>query len=102
MAPHWLHTINSYVRLAKDAGQVANDKFPPVTNVEELKGNSNYHVVTPEQCLEMVAGLGDDAQFHFNPMQGGLHPKLAWESLKLFESKVLPHLKVKFNDNLLY
>lgn len=100
---HWLHTTQSYMKFAAAEGLAeVNDKFPAVNSVEDLKKSPGYRVITPEQCLQMVDEMGDDVQFHFNPMQGGLHPKLAWDSLKLFEKKVLPHLNVEFRDNLLY
>ena len=100
---HWLHPTQSYMKLAQlAANKEVNDKFPVVNSVEKLKQSPGYRVMTPEQCLQMVEELGDDAQFHFNPMHGGLHPKHAWESLKLFEKKVLPHLNVEFRENLLY
>jgi alkanesulfonate monooxygenase SsuD/methylene tetrahydromethanopterin reductase-like flavin-dependent oxidoreductase (luciferase family) len=103
VGPHWLHTTQSYMKLAQQADQKrVNDKFPIVNSVEDLKSSPGYRVMTPEQCLQMVEEMGDDTQFHFNPMQGGLHPDAAWESLKLFERKVLPHLKTEFRDNLLY
>jgi len=103
VGPHWLHTTQSYMKLASLAGlKEVNDKFPVVNSVDDLKQNPGYRIVTPEQCLQMVEQMGDDVQFHFNPMQGGLHPKTAWESLKLFERSVLPHLDVEFRDNLLY
>lgn len=103
VGPHWLHTSNSYFRWAQQVGKTVNDKFPAVETVEDLKRNPGYRVVTPEQCLQMFDELGEDAQLHMNPMQGGLDPKVAWRSLKLFEDKVLPYLNnVKYTDNLLY
>ncbi|MGE0387197.1 MAG: LLM class flavin-dependent oxidoreductase [Gammaproteobacteria bacterium] len=103
VGPHWLHTTQSYLKLSADAvGGRLNDKFPLVRSVDDLRGNPGYRIVTPEQCLQMVAEMGDDVQFHFNPMHGGLHPRLGWESLKLFERRVLPYLQVEFRDNLLY
>lgn len=103
VGPHWLHTTQSYMKLSAKAGRAeVNDKFPIVNTIDDLRNNPGYRVITPEQCLQMVDEIGGDVQFHFNPMHGGLHPKLAWESLKLFERKVLPHLDVEFLDKLLY
>ena len=103
VGPHWLHPTQSYMKLAADAGRIeVNDKFPIVSSVEDLKKSPGYRVMTPEQCLQMVEEMGDDVQFHFNPMHGGLHPRHAWDSLRLFEKKVLPYLKVEVRENLLY
>jgi len=29
----------------------------------------------------------------FNPLEGGIPPELAWQSLRLFEDEVLPNLR---------
>jgi len=104
LVPYWTHIINVYNQWAIEDGKlhVVNDKFPLATNKEELKRNPTYKVMTPEQCLEYAASLGEHADLRFVPLAGGLPPAVAWSSLKLFERKVLPYLKVTRNDGILY
>lgn len=101
--PHWAHTCNGYNQWAMEAGyDRVNEKFPPMESVEQMKASPRYRVLTPEQCLEYIDSLGPRNELHFNPMQGGLDPKIAWESLNLFEKKVLPHLKVEADERVLW
>ena len=102
LLPHWTHSAKIYERWAIENGQKPNDKFPLATTVEDLRRIPTYKVMTPEQCVEYAESLGENGELRFQPLPGGLDPKLAWRSLKLFEDKVLPHLDVKRVANLLY
>ena len=44
-------------------------------------------------ACELANELGDSARSLFHPLVGGIPPDLAWESLELFEAKVLPRLR---------
>ena len=37
--------------------------------------------------------LGPNGVYHFTPLLGGLDPAFAWESLRLFEAEVWPHVR---------
>lgn len=52
-----------------------------------------YPVVTPDQCVQLGATLGDDAPLNFHPLVSGLDPALGWESLELFGAEVRPRLR---------
>jgi alkanesulfonate monooxygenase SsuD/methylene tetrahydromethanopterin reductase-like flavin-dependent oxidoreductase (luciferase family) len=62
---------------------------PDLTDPEDLRTSGRYVVVTPEECIAMVR-LHDGLTLH--PLMGGIAPDLAWRSLELFETKVLPAL----------
>jgi hypothetical protein len=49
-------------------------------------------VVTPDECLRLVRELGPDAEIQLHPLMGGMDPELGWESLQLFEGKIMPQL----------
>lgn len=102
LVPYWTHSARVYERWAIENGQKLNDKFPVASTKEELKSYPTYRVMTPEQCIEYAESLGENGELRFQPLSGGLDPKLAWKSLKLFETKVLPHINVKKVENLLY
>ncbi|MGB3411711.1 MAG: LLM class flavin-dependent oxidoreductase [Microthrixaceae bacterium] len=84
---------NSYGTWAEQAG-IDTGHRPVVSDDlgNDLRGDPEYVVVTPSQCVELIARLGPSGTLPFNPMMGGLTPASAWRSLRLFESEVLPHL----------
>src|SRR5579862_1683159 len=63
------------------------------TSVDDLKASPQYVVGTPEQVCARLEGLPADAGVTLSPLAGGLPPDLAWESLELFATRVLPHLR---------
>jgi alkanesulfonate monooxygenase SsuD/methylene tetrahydromethanopterin reductase-like flavin-dependent oxidoreductase (luciferase family) len=60
------------------------------SNLDAIRASGNYVVVTPEECRELAeASRG----LTLHPLMGGIDPALAWESLRLIEAEVLPHLR---------
>ena len=49
-----------------------------------------YKVFTPDQCVDLGEETG---RLILHPLMGGMSPQLGWESLRLFESEVLPRLR---------
>lgn len=96
LGPHALHNANSYAEMA--AGS-PNQKTPFETEIakgdyEKLRASRNCLVLTPDECVEFAkanAMLGGSLQFV--PLLGGFSPDLAWESLELFASNVMPRLR---------
>jgi alkanesulfonate monooxygenase SsuD/methylene tetrahydromethanopterin reductase-like flavin-dependent oxidoreductase (luciferase family) len=91
IAPHALHETNAYGKWIAEAGgagpyQVAKD-------ADELRASGAYCVLTPDELIARVRALGPNASVSLHPLMGGLDPELAWESLQLLESKVLPALR---------
>ncbi|MGE3329072.1 MAG: LLM class flavin-dependent oxidoreductase [Acidimicrobiia bacterium] len=56
---------------------------------ESLRTSGRYAMVTPAQCIELAHRNGG---LILHPLMGGIEPELAWESLRLFETDVLPYL----------
>jgi alkanesulfonate monooxygenase SsuD/methylene tetrahydromethanopterin reductase-like flavin-dependent oxidoreductase (luciferase family) len=87
MAPFFLHENNAY-----GIWQAQDDIASPyhhVDDADELRASGQYRVLTPEQFIEeQRAAPFPFAQFH--PLCGGMPIELAWSSLRLFESEVLP------------
>ena len=46
-------------------------------------------MLTPEECIEQI---NNDRGLTLHPLMGGIHPELAWESLRLLEHEVLPNV----------
>lgn len=94
VGPYCLYHHNAYGAFAQEAltqSKVAQE-FPYArlaSTREELEERKTYVIRTPEECVQMARGSGS---LTFQPLAGGLPPELAWKSLKLVETKVLPEL----------
>lgn len=55
------------------------------TTVEELRQESKYRILTPEQAIDVI---NDTGSLHLAPLCGGIPIDRAWETLELFSSKV--------------
>ena len=59
------------------------------SDLEELKAEGKYRIVSPQQAIAAIEGSGS---LHLAPLCGGVPIEFGWRSLKLFEDKVLPFL----------
>ncbi len=87
IAPHALHEMNSYGAWLSEAEGIA--RYTPTEDADGLRASGVYQVVTPDECVEMARR---DGGLRLHPLMGGLAPDLAWESLELVASKVIPRL----------
>ncbi|CAM3131916.1 LLM class flavin-dependent oxidoreductase [Mycobacterium colombiense] len=95
LAPYLLHNAREYETWMKPTIGRAATMFPPVRDSGDLRRLPSYQVVTPSDCLELARRFeASNRAMVFLPLLGGIPPELAWESLKLFERDVLPHLNV--------
>lgn len=87
MAPFFLHETNAYGAWKDEAGE--DTPYSVFPDADALRAANRYHVITPDQMIERLkAAPYPVAQFH--PLCGGMPIDLAWKSLKLFETEVLP------------
>ena len=100
--PYWAHGPRFYKKWADEAATNLNAKFPKVDTLEDMKALPVFQVFTPEKFLEYAESLGENGELRFRPLAGGMPPELGWSSLRLFEKEVLPHLDVKFVNNIHY
>jgi alkanesulfonate monooxygenase SsuD/methylene tetrahydromethanopterin reductase-like flavin-dependent oxidoreductase (luciferase family) len=91
IAPHALHETNSYGQWIQEAGGAG--PYQVAKNADELRRTGAYAVWTPDELIQRARALGPNAGISFHPLMGGLDPDLAWESLRLIESKVIPALR---------
>jgi alkanesulfonate monooxygenase SsuD/methylene tetrahydromethanopterin reductase-like flavin-dependent oxidoreductase (luciferase family) len=87
IAPHAAHEMTSYGQWLAEGAETG--PYQPVLDEAAVRASGLYAVLTPDECLDLARGV-DALMFH--PLMGGLAPEVAWESLELFESKVLPQL----------
>jgi alkanesulfonate monooxygenase SsuD/methylene tetrahydromethanopterin reductase-like flavin-dependent oxidoreductase (luciferase family) len=62
-------------------------------DVDELRKEGIYRVVTPDECVALAEELGPTGAIVLHPLMCGMPIELGWESLELFASKVLPRLQ---------
>ncbi|MCG8591031.1 MAG: LLM class flavin-dependent oxidoreductase [Proteobacteria bacterium] len=90
LGPHVLHEMNAYGRWATEGN--ADTPFRPMEDVATIRQLGLHAVVTPDECVALAEKLGPETPLLFHPLVGGLDPDVAWESLELFVSAVLPRL----------
>jgi alkanesulfonate monooxygenase SsuD/methylene tetrahydromethanopterin reductase-like flavin-dependent oxidoreductase (luciferase family) len=90
IAPHALHEMNAYGKWAESANLYTT--YTPIEDPQLLRESGSYPVMTPDELIEVCKNLADNAVINLHPLMGGTPPELAWESLHLIESKVLPAL----------
>jgi hypothetical protein len=67
--------------------------YQNLKSVAQLKANPIFQVVTPGQCVAFAKSLEPHGELQFQPLFGGMEPRVAWRSLKLFEQEVVPALR---------
>lgn len=92
-APFAMHEMNAYGAWMVEAGVGAAGGYSPVADVDALRATGQYRVLTPDDLVAELAPKGPFGFAMLHPMVGGLPPALAWESLRLFETEVLPNLE---------
>lgn len=92
VGPAVLTGVNTYAKWAAERG-TGSTMYGTLESIEALQKNPIFQVVTPEQCVAFARSLEPHGELQFQPLFGGLEPQLAWRSLKLFESDVLPRLR---------
>jgi alkanesulfonate monooxygenase SsuD/methylene tetrahydromethanopterin reductase-like flavin-dependent oxidoreductase (luciferase family) len=91
IGPYVLSEAQTYARM-----QTGGQHSMPVVHaetVEDLQQSPQVLVGTPEQIIEAATRVADSGALTFNPLAGGLPPRIAWESLELFAAEVLPALR---------
>ena len=61
--------------------------------VAALRQEGKCQILTPDECVEYLKAQGPVASISLFPLCGGTPPDLAWPSLELYASKVLPRLQ---------
>ena len=87
IAPHAMHETNDYAAWAVG---MRGSPYKSFDTADELRASGMYEIVTPDDAVDLIRERGGVS---FKPVMGGLDPDLGWESLHLFESKVLPQLR---------
>ncbi|HUI28134.1 MAG TPA: LLM class flavin-dependent oxidoreductase [Candidatus Kryptonia bacterium] len=87
IAPHALYDAQTYASW-QTPGQ-RSQVHVAAQNADDVRTSGVYRVVTPDECVALAREFG---RVLLHPLMGGIAPELGWESLHLFERKVLPRL----------
>ncbi|HQV56643.1 MAG TPA: LLM class flavin-dependent oxidoreductase [Ilumatobacteraceae bacterium] len=88
VGPFALHEMNAYGKWAAEAEAATG--YTPMEDTDMLRSFNLYLMMTPDEMVEHAKQTG---YLLFHPMMGGTPPNVAWESLRLFESDVLPRIR---------
>ena len=89
VARHVQHNANEYASYAQRKDLTP---FKAAKDPDELLRRGDARVYTPAELVAACQAVGPDGVLRFNPLEGGIPPDTAWESLRLFEREVLPEL----------
>lgn len=92
IAPHAMHETNCYAQWQDEAG--LQGYYQRVSSADEVIGNANYAVVTPDKAIEMINQQGLYGTLSLCPLISGLDAETSWAGLELFVDKVMPHIEV--------
>jgi hypothetical protein len=90
IGPYMLHHAVDYASWQTPGERSAVNSA--ATNVDELRAEGLYRVITPEECVADVEANPHHAIVML-PLCGGTPPELAWRSLNLYAEEVLPRLR---------
>jgi alkanesulfonate monooxygenase SsuD/methylene tetrahydromethanopterin reductase-like flavin-dependent oxidoreductase (luciferase family) len=90
LGPHFLHETNAYG--AWQAESEVEGGFHLVEDIETLRAEERYRILTPDEFAAELEIGGPFAFSMLHPMVGGVPPDAGWEMLRLYETEVLPQL----------
>jgi alkanesulfonate monooxygenase SsuD/methylene tetrahydromethanopterin reductase-like flavin-dependent oxidoreductase (luciferase family) len=92
LAPFAMHEVNAYGKWMEEGGTSATGGYKPVDDADTLRATGQYRVLTPDDLVAEIQAKGPFGFTMFHPLVGGMPPDLGWQSLRLFETDVLPQL----------
>jgi alkanesulfonate monooxygenase SsuD/methylene tetrahydromethanopterin reductase-like flavin-dependent oxidoreductase (luciferase family) len=90
IGPHLLEDARSYASWQPEGQRSA--VHSDATTVAELRAERRFLVLTPDECVARARERGPLCDFVHFPLCGGTPPELAWESLELYASEVMPRI----------
>lgn len=87
IAPHAIYDATSYA--AWQTPDQRSQVHVHGSTLADVRASGVYAVLTPDETVALAAETG---RIILHPLMGGMDPALGWESLRLFEQKVLPRL----------
>lgn len=91
IAPHVMHESNTYARWAEQSRVFT--PYHHYDNDADLRASGAYKVYRPQELIAAAREMVSAQPIMLHPLCGGIHPDLAWQSLKLFMEAVMPTLR---------
>jgi alkanesulfonate monooxygenase SsuD/methylene tetrahydromethanopterin reductase-like flavin-dependent oxidoreductase (luciferase family) len=88
IGPHALYDAQTYA--SWQTPDQRSQMHVEAQTIDDMKRSSAYKVLTPDECVQLAEDTG---RIILHPLMGGMAPELGWESLQLFEEKVLPRIR---------
>jgi len=88
LGPYLLHDAQMYAAWMGEGEAISKSVAADVAALR--RENGPYRIVTPDEAAALIRRNG---MLMLQPLCGGLPPELAWPSLELLASKVLPAVK---------
>jgi alkanesulfonate monooxygenase SsuD/methylene tetrahydromethanopterin reductase-like flavin-dependent oxidoreductase (luciferase family) len=92
IGPHALFDAQTYESW-QNGPQRSHVEVKGAQTWHDVRASGVYQVLTPDEAVAMVQDQGVFGTLVLHPLMGGMPPELGWESLRLFESDVLPRLR---------
>lgn len=92
LMPHVLNQITEYARFMGESYAQDIGPYRGATDPAAVRANPAYRVLTPDEAIALGHSLGGSGRLYVSPLLGGLPIDAAWRMLKLFDSRVRPHL----------
>ena len=88
IGPHALYDAQTYA--SWQTPDQRSQMHVEADTIDDMKRSAAYKILTPDECVQLAEDTG---RIILHPLMGGMAPELGWESLRLFEEKVLPRIK---------
>jgi alkanesulfonate monooxygenase SsuD/methylene tetrahydromethanopterin reductase-like flavin-dependent oxidoreductase (luciferase family) len=85
LGQHFFHEASTYH--SWQTSDIKSAVHSYATNVDELRAEGIYQVLTPDECIERVKETG---AVNLHPLVGGMPIEAGWESVRLYCERVLP------------
>jgi alkanesulfonate monooxygenase SsuD/methylene tetrahydromethanopterin reductase-like flavin-dependent oxidoreductase (luciferase family) len=92
IGPHALFDAQTYASWQSDSYRFATD-VRDAKDWRDVRASGVYRVLTPDETVALAEEQGAFGSVLLHPLMGGISPDVAWQSLELFEHKVLPRLR---------
>ncbi|MBU3701446.1 MAG: LLM class flavin-dependent oxidoreductase [Acidimicrobiia bacterium] len=90
MGPHLLHEATVYH--SWQTSDIRSSAHSYASNVDELRAEGLYQIVSPAEAVEEAKAAGDFAMFSMHPLCGGMPIDLGWKQIDLLRNEILPAL----------
>lgn len=92
LLPHIRHVMHSYGKWTAESQVETISPYSTNISDDTIRESPEYQILTPDQAVAMVKGLGDNSSLYLSPLFAGAPPEKGWEMLRLYERYVHPHV----------